>query len=95
LLYDKVRAEAAAFSKELLANMDPEALLAPQKYSRACKASSTSICMTRPLKASKADASALMHKSAVGRLVALDGAETQPAVLPAFGAINARHHRGR
>ena len=28
LLYDKVRAEAAAFSKELLANMDPEALLA-------------------------------------------------------------------
>jgi len=28
LLYDKVRAEAAAFSKELLANMGPEALLA-------------------------------------------------------------------
>src|SRR6267154_3688716 len=27
LLYDKVRAEAAAFSKELLAKMDPKALL--------------------------------------------------------------------
>ena len=27
LLYDKVRAEAAAFRKELLANMDPKALL--------------------------------------------------------------------
>ena len=27
LLYDKVRAEAAAFRKELLANMDPQALL--------------------------------------------------------------------
>jgi MarR family transcriptional regulator for hemolysin len=28
LLYDKVRAEAAAFRKELLANIDPKALLA-------------------------------------------------------------------
>ena len=28
LLYDKVQAEAAAFRKELLANIDPKALLA-------------------------------------------------------------------
>jgi MarR family transcriptional regulator for hemolysin len=28
LLYDKVRAEAATFRKELLANIDPKALLA-------------------------------------------------------------------